>query len=578
MVNAVSRWSLLCIAWLAVAPTLAAQTATNTLLLIADDVGIDGIGVYGAGASPPPTPNLDQLGRGGVLFRNALANPLCSPTRATIYTGRYSFRTGVGTALAPGAQGLALSEHTLPEILDANGTRHALLGKWHLGDALGPSAPNQHGWSHYVGSLGGQVADYFAWQRTRNGITSTSTTYATTDAVNEALAWISAQNQSWVCVVGFQAAHTPLHAPPASLHTQNLANLNPGTTPRPFYKAMVEAMDSEIGRLLGSLPSGVRARTNVIFVGDNGTPRNVIQAPLDPLHGKGTLYEGGTRVPLLVAGPAVATPGREVSALVNTADLFATICELQGLDARARVPATVPLDSISMAPYLASATQTPLRPVAHVELFGFSSTTTGHAVRDARWKLIRFTATGARDELYDLAADPQEQVNLFSASMTPEQRAAYETLRVAAAALRGEPLALEFGSGCAGSAGVPVLSAPGGGPRIGASFTLRVASLSATASGALLLLGASRTLIGTVPLPIELSAFGMPTCQLHTSSEVVLPMPAPVQRATQTALAVPNDTALISVTFFAQAFVVELLANPASLIVAPALAVVVGSP
>ena len=563
-------------ALLACAATAPAQTSTNTLLLIADDVGIDGIGVYAAVANPPPTPNLDQLARGGVLFRNALANPVCSPTRACMFTGRYAFRTGIGQVVGNGAQGLQLSEHTLPEVLNANGTRHALIGKWHLGDAIGADAPNQHGFGHFTGTLGPQVSNYFSWQKTTNGTTTTSTTYATTDLVNEALAWIGTQTGSWVCVVAFQAAHTPLHAPPAALHTQNLTGLNPGTTPLPFFKAMVEAMDTEIGRLLTSLPPTVLANTNVVFMGDNGSPRNVTQAPFDPLHAKGTLYEGGTHVPLMVSGPIVVAPGREVAALVDPTDYFATVCELQGIDARAQVPTSVSLDSVSFAPYLRSATQLPLRTVAHVELF--PGVGAGHAVRDARWKLIRFSGMNTHDELFDLAADPDEQVNLYDGSLTAAEQEAYETLRVAAASLRGEALALGFGSACPGSAGAAILSAPNGGPQPGMNFTLRVAVLAPTATGAFLLLGASRTRLGALTLPIDLSALGMSTCLLQTSGELVLAMPAPAQGASRLVLAVPADQALVGVTLFVQSFVAEPGGNPAGVIATAALAAVVGGP
>lgn len=554
----------------------ASAQATNTLLFISDDVGIDSLGAYRAVANPPPTPNLDQLARGGVLFRNMIANPMCSTTRATIHTGRYSFRTGIGWIVLPGEQGLRLSEHTLPEILSSNGTTHALIGKWHLGEGLGPSSPNLHGWSHYAGALGAQVDNYFSWPKTTNGVTVTSTTYATTETVNDALTWIGAQTGSWVCAVAFNAAHSPLHAPPQNLHTQNLVGLDPGA-PLPFFKAMIEAMDTEIGRLLASLPAGVLARTNVIFVGDNGTPGNVMQPPFDPRRSKGSLYEGGTKIPLIVSGPAVSAPGREVTALVNSVDVFASVAELQGVDARARVPANVPLDSISFVPYLRSASQTPLRTSAHAELFAFPGLFSGHAVRDARWKLHRFRNPYLLvEELYDLAADPHEQVNLWDGSLTAEERAAYEALRIAAAGLREDPLELAYGSGCSGSVGVPTLTAPGGGPRVGAAFTLRVGALAPAALAAVLFLGTSRTSIGAVPLPIEMSAFGMPTCHLNVSGELVLTLPPPAQGQTQAVLTIPTHALLIGAKFFFQGSVVELGANQAGVIVTPGIATVVG--
>ncbi len=553
-----------------------AQTPTNTLVLIADDVGIDSINTYRAVANPPPTPNLDALATSGVLFRNALANPLCSPTRAAIHTGRYGFRTGIGTVVPPAGVGLPLSERTLPEVLVANGIRCALLGKWHLGTGLGADSPNQHGWQHYSGSLGAAVNDYYSWAKTTNGVTAMSTTYATTDAVNSALTWIGAQPAGWVCVVAFQSAHTPLHAPPAGLHTQNLAGLNPGTTPLPFYKAMVQAMDTEIGRLLASLDVATRARTNVIFMGDNGTPGNVTQAPFVRTQAKGTLYEGGTHVPLLVAGPAVVSPGREVSALIDPSDLFATICALHGLDARAQVPANVALDSISFAPLLANPSAAPPRAIAHVELFDFSATTTGHAVRGPRWKLIRFTDAGARDELYDLAADPQERANLFDGSLSAEQQTAYEELRLAAARLRGEPLALGYGSGCGGAAGTPTFTASSG-PRVGATFAPRLAGLAPAANAAFALLGASRTQLGAVPLPIDLAVVGMPSCALQTSAELTLAMPTPSLGASSLTLGVPPDASLVGVQLFVQAFALEAAANVAGVIHAAPLAAVVGA-
>jgi len=313
---------------------------TNTLIILADDIGVDTIGAYKEGASPAPTPNIDSLAASGVLFRNAYAAPTCSPTRATYHTGRYGFRTGVGW---PG-QALPYSEFTLPEVLDHGKIAHALIGKWHLASGNDPNSPNLSGWSHFSGSIpgyfmGGQT--YFSWRKVVNGKENLVTNYATTENVDDALKWIKSRTGPWVVSLNFNAAHTPLHAPPGSLHTYNLAGKNPNREPIPFFKAMIQAMDTEIGRLLTSLGSSTLARTNVIFLGDNGTAGRTTEPPFQSNHAKFTVYEGGINVPLIVSGPAVASPGREEKALVCTVDLFHTIAELHGLNARSVVPATL---------------------------------------------------------------------------------------------------------------------------------------------------------------------------------------------------------------------------------------------
>lgn len=418
--------------------------ATNILLLVADDVGFANIGAYGASTTAPPTPNLDALARRGVLFRNAYANPLCSPTRACIQTGRYSFRTGVGTAIigSPTTPALPLAEWTLPEVLDAGGSafRHAAIGKWHLGDQStgGASAPNLAGYAHFTGFLQAAVQDYYAWPRTVNGTTAQSTTYATTQIVDDALSWIRTARSPWICIVNFNAAHSPFQAPPQSLHTYNLAGLNPGTTPRPFYKAMIQAMDTEIGRLLRGLGSSL-AMTDVLFVGDNGTPANVAEAPYASHKVKGTVFEGGIKVPLVAAGPNVWAPGRDVSALVSAVDLFATMAELaRVLPARVLPPSTT-IDGVSLVPHLRG-DDVPGRELAFAEIFtGTTPDTNGSSsLRNARFKLIRaYRLAGAPvDQFFDLQADPFENTDLLQGAMTPVQTANYVALRTATEQLR----------------------------------------------------------------------------------------------------------------------------------------------
>ncbi len=349
----------------------------NVLLLVADDLGTDHVGCYGEGADPPPTPVLDALAAQGVRFTSAWGYPACSPTRAVLQSGRYGFRTGVGSSVfesSAGANGpLPLAETTIPEMLDRghSGYLHAALGKWHIGTSAvgGDLAPNAAGYLHYGGAPSNLYAPdtYFAFRKVVNGVPVQVARYATTDEVDGAL-WLATHvPEPWFLQVAFHAPHEPFHAPPPHLHTQDLSGAGPpALDPRPYYRASVEALDREIGRLLAGL-GDVAERTVVVFVADNGTPREVVVPPHAPDHAKLTLFEGGVRVPMIVAGPPVAQPGATCDALVHVADVFATVAELAGVDlaSPAVIPPGVSLDSLSLVPHLAD----PSAPSQRTHLF-----------------------------------------------------------------------------------------------------------------------------------------------------------------------------------------------------------------
>ncbi len=405
-----------------------ASAGNNVLLIIADDYGIDAQSLYNPGGTTAPTPNINALAAAGVRFTHGYAYSVCSPTRASILTGRLGFRTGIGGVVG-GGNSLTASELTLPEVITQHsnlGIAAASFGKWHLSEGSPASIrtlPNTiGGWPHYAGSTTGALADFSNWTKTTNGTNSTNTTYATTDLVNDAVAWINQRNtagQPWVAWVAFNAPHTPFHVPPVNLHG---FGANPATNSLK-YRAAVEAMDTEIGRLLQSVNP---ATTDIIFIGDNGTAGQVIQAPYDNAHAKDTLYEGGTRVPFIIKGPSVVSGGRVDASLVHVVDLFSTILELAGVP----LPTTTILDSKSLKPLLANQGD-PTRTRLFVDQFDPAvSTSGGRAIRDDRYKLIRFN-TG-RDEFYDLLADPSEQTNLLAngiAQMTSTRQAYYYRLR-----------------------------------------------------------------------------------------------------------------------------------------------------
>ena len=398
----------------------------NILLIIADDYGVDSSALYSStanGATLPPTPNIQSLVANGVVFRNAYANPVCSPTRACILTGQHGFRTGIGDIVDNGIS-LTTAAFTLPEALTAAATGHAMaqFGKWHL--ASGPNSPRIiGGWTNFAGNLVGAIGNYTNWNKTVNGISNAgNTNYATTDLVNDAVSWINARGtNSWFVWAAFNTPHAPYHSPPPALCPSYPSNTL--TNNRRRFEAMTEAMDTEIGRLLASVD---RTNTHIIFIGDNGTPGSIIAPPYSMSRGKDTLYEGGIHVPLIISGPHVVSPNRPNDTPVNAVDLFATILELAGTSTTAAVPSNVRIDSQSLAPLL-TGTNTILRR-AYSEVFGASvaANVGGRTLRDSRYKLIRFN--NGMDEFYDLQTDPYEVTNLL-ATMTTEQRAYYNRLQ-----------------------------------------------------------------------------------------------------------------------------------------------------
>lgn len=416
----------------------------NVLIIIADDVGVDMVGCYQEGPDPAPTPVIDALAQRGVLFRNAWANPACSPTRSHIQTGRYGFRTGLGMVVSQNGWALQQQENTIADILGSQpslGITTGFIGKWHLSNLMTGSymAPNLQGYDVFMGTMGNipNWQSFFNYERVENGVAAISTTYATTEQVDDALNFMQNAPEPWVCYLAFNTPHAAYHKPPAHLFTTYVPNVDPRLVPRPFYKAMLESMDTEMGRLFSSMGFLALRRTNVIFMGDNGTPGEVSMSPFEADHAKLTPYEGGVNVPLIITGPIIESPGREVSALVSGGtDLFQTVLDMMGASS-GQPSLAIPTDSVSMLPYLLDPQQAPLRDTVFAEYFGpnspsgFGSNFTARTVRNNRYKLIEFIdLSGHRYEFYDLQTDPFESFDLVSHRLwTVPARTAFLHLR-----------------------------------------------------------------------------------------------------------------------------------------------------
>jgi arylsulfatase A-like enzyme len=376
-------------------------TNPNVLLIIADDMGLDASPGYNVGTLKPNMPNLQNLINSGIRFNNVWSNPVCSPTRSTILTGKYGYRTGV----LIGGDPLSTSEISLQTYINANSGNeysNAVVGKWHLsGTPTQPLHPNDMGIQYFSGVIGGGVQSYYNWQHTENGQVSTSNEYTTTKLTDDAITWINDQEQPWFLWLAYNAPHTPFHLPPSDLHYQgslpeDQASID--SNPLPYYLATIEAIDSEMGRIFNSINSEDLENTVIIFLGDNGTPGQVIQQ-YHSQRAKGSLYKGGINVPMIISGKGVNRINAQEDALISTVDLFATISELCGISTDEIH------DSISFKELLNSSGSNDRSNI-------YSEVGNNYfAIRNSTHKYMSFE--DGSEALYDLEENPFEMPNLL---------------------------------------------------------------------------------------------------------------------------------------------------------------------
>jgi len=450
-----------------------AIAAPNILVIVGDDMGVETLSCYGLNDDTAVTPTLDNLCAHGIRFDNMWSQPVCSPTRATVMTGRYGFRTGVGFAIEtppdvekivperpPGAHfeppsnrlgraprpsvpGLSLDEFTLPMALKSDadlGYETAAIGKWHLSDNGNgyEKHPLRAGFDHFAGSAIGGLESYFAFSKQVDGQqTEGSTVYATSDKVNSAVNWLQSRevDNPWFMWLSFNNPHSPYHLPPTELLHSDAKHLDPAAVaenPYAYFKAQLEALDTEVARLLNSMTQAQRENTFVIFLGDNGTSRGALQLPFHSDRGKDSVYQGGLNVPFFVTGPGIAA-GRESDALLNTVDLYATFLELADIDVERAVPDDREFDSISFAPLLHDPGATPARDFAYADIFS-PWREPSRAIRNASHKLVDIEGV---EEFYNLEVDPYEHDNLLLGELSASARRHYEDLKSRLATLLG---------------------------------------------------------------------------------------------------------------------------------------------
>ncbi|WP_033960478.1 sulfatase-like hydrolase/transferase [Psychroserpens jangbogonensis] len=392
-------------------------SSPNILFILADDMGKDATNGFSEGNLKPNMPNIDNFTNSGITFSNCWVYSTCSPTRASILTGKYGYRTGVKWANDElNNSETILQKYIKQQTNDSYST--AVIGKWHLsGNGLNQMNPETFGMDYYAGLVGGGVQSYYQWPLLNNDQQTTETDYITEKFTDLSIDWIDSQDKPWFLWLAYTAPHTPFHAPPAEMHSQgNLPDYVDGMEPLPYYLAAIEAMDFQIGRLLDNIPENERNNTIIIFVGDNGTPNQVAQLPYSSTTAKGSLYQGGINTPLIVSGANVGRFGVTDDNLITSTDLFATIAELSGI--------TVPSinDSKSFKSLL-SATNTHRN-------FQYSEkddgTTESWVLSNGQFKL--FTDSNGNQEMYDLDIDPYESNNLLDGVLNSSQQESKEAL------------------------------------------------------------------------------------------------------------------------------------------------------
>ncbi len=418
-------------------PARAADAPPNVVLFLIDDLGQRDLGCYGS--TFYKTPNVDRMAKDGLKFTDFYAAcPVCSPTRASVLTGKYPQRVGI-TDWIPGRKDLpeqrlkrpqiknelALEEVTIAEALKKRGYATAHIGKWHLGGK--GFEPTRQGFDvNVAGDHTGTPLSYFAPFVNKAGAQmpglekAEAGEYLTDRLAAEAEKFIDANKSSpFFLYLPHYAVHTPLRAPQALVDKYKVTPAH-GKQSNATYAAMVESMDSAVGRVLKKLDDlKLSDNTLLIFTSDNGglaTLEGMQYAPTfnAPLReGKGYLYEGGVRVACLMKWPGRIKPGTVTSEVACSIDLFDTILEATARGTKDQPDAVGTRDGRSLVPIFGGEKMKE-RPIFwHYPHYANQGSRPGGAVRRGNWKLIEYYEDGRR-ELFDLSKDLSESRNLIA--------------------------------------------------------------------------------------------------------------------------------------------------------------------
>ncbi|MCM3439428.1 sulfatase-like hydrolase/transferase [Metabacillus halosaccharovorans] len=403
----------------------------NFIIFYADDLGYGDLGCFGS--EEIKTPNLDELANNGVRLTNWYSNsPVCSPSRASLMTGKYPKNCGISQILGGkrGTSGLPSDQLTLAKVLKSNGYRTGLFGKWHLGVSH-ESSPNAHGFEEFFGILAGCVDYYshiFYWEQW-NGVNPVHDLWENKEEVwhngeyltelisEKAIQFIKkTEDDPFFLYVPYNAPHYPMHAP------QKYVDRYPDLPPeRRIMAAMISAMDDGIGSIIKTLKDENKYEDTVIFFSSDNGPsteaRNYLDGTEDLYYGgsagifrghKASLFDGGIREPAILSCPSLISSGKQINEIGIMMDIFPTFLEMAGID----LPENYSIDGMSILDMVLNESPTPHESICWEYNDQF-------AIRKNDWKLVingklDFTRMQPDEKhLSNLRIDPSERHNLI---------------------------------------------------------------------------------------------------------------------------------------------------------------------
>ncbi|MEY4485146.1 MAG: hypothetical protein RL693_2598 [Verrucomicrobiota bacterium] len=383
----------------------AAPGKPNIVVILSDDQGWGDLSVNGN--TDLSTPNIDSLGRDGAILDRFYVCPVCAPTRAEFFTGRYFARTGVH-GVSNGQERLNLDEITIAQAFKDAGYATGAFGKWHNGSQF-PYHPNARGFEEYYGFTSGHWGSYFNAEIDHNGRIERGKGFMADDLTDHAMAFIEQHKESpFFCYIPYNTPHSPMQVPDKFYEKFAKAEIKQRSSEPDKEEldhtraalAMCENLDWNVGRVLEKLKQlNLADNTIVIYFSDNGP--NAWRWNGGMKGKKGTVDEGGVRSPFLIRWPGKIPAGKRIPEIAGAIDLFPTLCELTGVP----VPATKPMDGRSLKPLLLGERETewPKR-----EFISFQSGGKNKQI-SVRCQDFRLDPTGA---LFDMNADPGQKQNV----------------------------------------------------------------------------------------------------------------------------------------------------------------------
>ena len=393
-------------------PVFAGPERPNIIVILADDLGWADLGCYGNTFNE--TPNIDALAKQGMRFSQFYAGPVCSPTRCNLQSGQDQARFGI-TQHIPGHKRpfaklrdpavplqMPLEVETFAECAVKVGYKTGYFGKWHLGGT--GFGPHEQGW---------QTALECNGSTQRPEVTGSAGTRRTAEFLTEkAVDFIAAHRESpFLLQVSHAAVHIPLSTTAELQAKYDKKTAMPGYPSNPTYAGLLEELDQSVGGIVRAVDdAGLAEKTLILFLSDNGGLEHeqngtLVTSNLPLRSEKGTLYEGGIRIPAIARWPGHIPNGSLCDQPRITLDVFPTVLELTGAASPAQSQ-----DGVSLVPVLKSPTAATSRQALHWHLPHYHHSSPASAIREGNWKLIEFYEGGV--ELYDLEKDPGERTNL----------------------------------------------------------------------------------------------------------------------------------------------------------------------